>query len=331
MAKDKVVEKKADTKKTSVKVEEKNPKKVNSKDAKKDTKGKDVKKSDKKGDANDGEKRPNKYAEIDKGDCPNKATAFAKLYFNVKSVQKWMNEYFKKYSIEKKKSSTDTKKDDEDAENDGKVKILNSHFAMTAADQVVCLSLVNLAAAKSKKAAAGLYTITEENMLDNIKMSRDFNYTFGRFLDSYDSLGNYAPQMGLSKKTVLEFVEAYAFNGGNSNINLDNQAFNLLMYIMLKNRILLAETAFQMIVYARKSSIDDRAILCAIKTIYTGQLGNDIYKKVENVSKTVRGTSVEKDDVDTKKGSKESKSSKDKKDAKKDTKKKGSKIGRAHV
>ena len=325
MAKDKVIEKstKGDAKKTSVKVEEKAPKKVNSKDKEKekqkeskDTKGKDTKKSDK----DDKEKRPNKYADIEKGDCPNKATAFAKLHFNVGSAKKWLNEYFKRYTVEKKK------KEDKDAETDSKVKILNSHFALTAADQLICLSLVNLAGEKSKKAAAGLYTITEENMMDNIKMSKDFNYTFGRFLDSYDCHGNYAPQMGLKKETVLEFIEKYAFNGGNSNINLDGQAFNFLMYIMLKNRILLAETAFQMIVYARKSSIDDRAILCAIKTIYTGQLGNSIYKKVEDVSKIVRGMAVEKDEKEsTKKGSKDSKSSKDgkKKSDKTDDKKKG--------
>jgi len=307
MAKEKVVEKKPDSKKTAVKVEEKAPKKVNSKS---DAGEKDSKKKS----TSEGEKRTNKYADVEKGDCPNKATAFAKLYFNVKSAHKWMNEYYTKYTIEKKKS-----KDDEGNESDGKVKILNSHYALTAADQVICLSLVNLASEKSKKATAGLYTITEENMLDNIKMNKDFNYTFGRFLDSYDSLGNYSPQMGLSKKAVMEFIETYAFNGGNTNINLDPRAFNLLMYIMLKNRILLAETAFQMILYAKKSSIDDRAILCAIKTIYTGQLGSTLYKKVEDVSKIVRGTVVEKEDVDTKKGSKES--GKDKKSDKKDTKK----------
>lgn len=265
-----------------------------------------TKKNDKQDKSKDVESRKSKYADVDKGDSPNKATAFAKLYFNVKSTQKWLVEYYKRYTIDRKKK-------DEDKGDDNRVKILNAHFALTAADQVICLSLVNLAADKSKKAAAGLYTITEENMIDNIKLDKDFNYTFLRFLDMYSPQENYAPQMGLTKDTVMKFIETYAFSGGNSNVNLDNQAFNVLMYIMLKNRIMLAENAFQMTSYAHKSSVDDRAIMYSLKTVYTGQLLQRMHKKVEDVSRRVRGIKAEKEESEEapqKKGSKEKKPAK---------------------
>jgi len=154
-----------------------------------------------------------------------------------------------------------------------------------------------------------LYEITEEQVLDNVKLNKDFNYTFGRFLDNYDNHENYAPQMGLARDAVTKFIETFAFNGGNSNVSLTDEAFNLLMFVMLKNRILLAETAFQMSQYAKKSSVDDRAILHAIKCHYSGTLFQTVYKKTEEVSRVIRRINKEAEEeekANSKKGSKDS-------------------------
>ena len=77
MPKEKSVKKslKEESSKKKVKVDEKSPKKKNEK-----TVAKQNSKSKK-------DKRPDKYAGVEKGDLPNKATAFAKLFFNVKSCR----------------------------------------------------------------------------------------------------------------------------------------------------------------------------------------------------------------------------------------------------
>lgn len=290
-------------------------------------KGKSDDKSPKK--KNKNEKRKDKYAGVEKGDLPNKATAFAKLVLNVKSCQKWMNEYYERYTIEKKKKEKKedkedkkktSKKDESDDEEeheqkDNRVRILNAHFALTAADQVVCLTLVNLALERAKKKDAGLHTISEENMMDIVKLDKDFSFAFGRYLSTYSTNDNYYVQMGFAKNEVNQFIESYASGGGITNIKVEPQALNFLMYIMLKNRIQLVESAFQMAVYAGKSSVTDKAILLSIKTVHVGGLQKAIYKKVEDVSTIVRGLGKESSDNDSKDGSK--KGSKDKKSSKK--------------
>ena len=203
---------------------------------------------------------------------------------------------------------------------------MNAHFALTAADQVVCLALVNLAGAKSKKGEANMWTLTEDNMIDNVKLDKDFNFTFGKYLDSYSTNENYGSQMGLTRDNVTKFIELYAFSGGNSNINIEKQAYNFLMYIMLKNRIQLAESAFQMAVYAGKSSVSDKGILLSTKVMFTGALGKSMHKKIEDVSNRVRRLEKEKkgsEDSESKEkdaGDKKSSKKKEEKKSKKDEK-----------
>jgi hypothetical protein len=267
-------------------------KEKDNKNKEKDNKNKEKEKQKDKEDDKSKQVKKDKYAGIEKGDLPNKATAYAKLVFNVKNSQTWLKNHLKRHKIVRKQ------KDGKDNDDDGKVKIFNAHFALTATDQVICLSLVNLASNKATKAAAGMYEITEEQMMDNINLDRDFTFTFGKYLVHYDSHENYTSQLNILRSTVNKFIETYAFNGGNSNVSLTDEAFNLLMFIMLKNRIMLTETAFQMSQYAGKSSVDDRAILHSIKCHYTGNLYRAVYKKAEEVSRIVRGLKKEKEEDD---------------------------------
>jgi hypothetical protein len=235
------------------------------------------------------DKKKNKYDDVEKGDAPNKPTALAGLTFNVKHVQKWLKEYLNRYSVKTK--------DKDGKEVDKKFTILNAHFAISAADHVICLSLVNLVATNSKKSTANLNTITEESMINAVKLDDEFKYTFGRFLDKYDSHESYNAQLtGLEKRVVLDYISSHGFVGGSNSFHFEVGAYNFLTFIMLKNRILLTESAFQMSQYAKRS-LDDRAVMFALKTIYTGKLLQSLYKKVEEVSSNVRGLKKEKDSV----------------------------------
>jgi hypothetical protein len=296
--------------KTKTKKQESSSKEKPTKVSKSSTKASKSSKTDK--------PRKDKFEGIEKGDLPNKATAFAQLNFNVKTTQKWLSTHYSRYSIEKKKKEDD----DDDEETKNKVKILNAHYALTATDQVICLSLVNLVANKATKGQAGLYTITESLLQDKLQLNKDFRHTFGAVLDSYSSHQNYASELQLSKDAVTKFIEKYAFNGGNTDIHLEDDGFNFLMFIMLRSRIMLATTAFQMAVYARKSSVDDRAILYSIRSVFVGDLKDSLFKKVENVSNRVRQIKNDGGDDDedeapkkSKKSGKASKKSKDESDS----------------
>ena len=276
-----------DTKKTKVKVEEKPKKSVKSKDSK----SKDAKK--------------NKYADVEKGDAPNKATAFSGLTFNVSESRKWLKEYLSRYKVEKKRKNTaGVAKSVHEP-----VKIKSAHFAITAADQVLCLSLVSLADKKSKKATAGLRTVTEEILMDSMRASKDFMFAFGKWLDAYSSQDNYSKQLGLTKDIIVKFIEKF-LNSGDTSLHIDDQCFNLLSYILLKHRIVMAETAFQMVSYANKSSVDGKSILYAIKTMHTGGLCKDITKKIEEVMSIINGSKKSNgSDSDDSKGDKPKKKS----------------------
>lgn len=256
-------------------------------------KGKDAGKKTEKA---SGESRPNKFANVDKGDCPNKATAYAGLTFNVKSTQKWIIEHCMRYTRGKETKHKDPTDNDKKSE-DTKIKILNAHFALTAADQFLCLYLLTLANQKAKKADAGLYTVTEEILENIIKLSHDLNNAFGRFMQGggFNQDENYSIQLNLSKKDIQNFIEKHV-NGGNSNMTIDDGGFNLLAFLVLKNRIMLTDAAYHMITYAKKSSIDDRAILASVRIIHTKQLQTDMYKKIEETSAIVRKSPEEKDD-----------------------------------
>ena len=107
-------------------------------------------------------------------------------------------------------------------------------------------------------------------------------------MDEYNSKNSLLNQLFLKKETIKKVLEKYAFNGSD-NIALDSSGYNFLSYILLCNRNLLADTAFQISQYSKKTRVDDRAVLFALKTIYNGELLKSIFKKSEDVSNLVRG------------------------------------------
>ena len=321
---------------------------MSNKSTKKSNKEKEVKKTKVKIEEKSSKKKK-ESSEKSKDEKRNNATLSAKLQFNVKVTQRWLKKFFdnERYYVVKKVKNEEEKDDkkktkkvkdvkntkkpkegtEEEEKNESymtKVKILYAHFAITAADQVMCLHLVNVAGKKSKKGEAGLYTITEDNMLDAIKDDRDMKYTFSRYLDNYASQDDYTSQMNMKKEDVTNFIEKFSPSGG--NVKIDQGAFNVLMFVMYKNRIQLIETAFHMVVFAGKSSVNDKAVMQSIKTIHVGDLANTMYKKVEDTSKIVRHLNIESTDSDEKKGSKDSSDEKNSKDSDGPKKKNGKSV-----
>jgi len=280
----------------------------------------------------------------------NARTRTAGLTFNVNSTGKWLAKYYadhhdsayievmqkkyddrqlKKKSSEKKPEKKDKKdkksksESEEVKETSLKVKptFRECQTAITIVEEVLCLALLSLAGDKAKKEKSGLYTITEDNLMDGIKLNNDYYHTFSRYLAKFDSGQDYSASLNLSKTVVVKFIEEFGFTGGNTNIQLDSSAYNFLMYILLKNRILLADTAYQIMMHGKKYSIGYRCIETSVNVHYTGTLKNLLVKKLDEKRKLVvkEKPSDDADSGSTK--SNEDKKSKDKKGDKKDDKK----------
>jgi len=294
-----------------------------------------------------------------KHDGLNTRTRTAGLTFNVNSTGKWLAKYYtdhhdaayievmqKKYDERqlKKKSSDKTpddtdKKDTKDkkdaktkSESEGvkdtslKVKptFRECQTAITIVEEVLCLALLGLAGDKAKKEKSGFYTITDENLMDGIKLNSDYYHTFSRCLAKYDSGQTYSTSLNLSEPVVTKFIEEFGFTGGNTHIRLSSGAYNFLMYILLKNRILLADTAYQIMMHGKKYSIGYKCIETSVNIHYTGTLRNMLVKKLDEKRKLVfkEKPSDESETGSTKSDDKKTKDKKaDKKENKKDDKK----------
>ena len=256
-----------------------------------------------------------KKKSVNKGDAPNKDTARAELYFNVKFAKKWLKNYYSRYTLtvkvrdvvdDLKKKNTETKETKETRETN--IRLNDAHFALGVIDECLCSKLSSTTLKKSKKNTVGLYTITEENIMDSIRLNKDLNYTFGRFLDEYDTHSNYGSELFLEKKTVHKFLEKYGFDGGNVGVQLESGAFNLLLFCMLKNRILLAESAYHKILFAGKQSVNLKAIFHSLPDVYSGELLKLMIKKVENIISKLKDTKSLDDESDKKSEKKDTKS-----------------------
>jgi hypothetical protein len=297
----------------------KNDKDVESKDKKskndKDVVSKDKKtKNDKDVELKDKKSKKDNVDSVskEKREFPTKESESIKSYVNTTTTKTWMKDFCDRFPLVRKKKKDETKEEkDEKDKIKPRIGITRSHCVMSAIDQLMIITLVNIAEQKTKKALADLYTITEEILIDVIRLNRDYNYVFGKYLDNYNSKENYSSQLKIDKKNFKNILNNLAFDG-KSNVDVDKSGENFIMYIVLNNRIMLTETAFHMVQYAKKMCIDDKALSQAIKILYVGNMAKIFLKKVEDVMNVITEE-------------KESKKDESSVDKKKDDKKKGSK------
>jgi hypothetical protein len=232
----------------------------------------------------------------EKREYPNHESESIKSYINTSATKQWMKDFCDRFPLIRKKKvvdesikSSDTESDDEDKDTKKKKKnivprigISRAHCVVSAIDQSMIIALVNMAEQKTKKATAELYTITEEILMDVIRLNKDYNYIFGKYLDNYNSREAYCSQLKIDKKNFQKILTNLAFDG-KTNVVVDKSGENFIMFIILTNRIMLTETSFFMAQYAKRMSIDDKAILYATKILYTGHMAKLFYKKVEDV------------------------------------------------
>lgn len=328
------------------------PKDKESNPAKVDKKATKVK-LDKKSKSSDDTKSKSKGSDKleNAGEKTNAKTRLAELTLNVNTTGRWLAEYYtgradesyidlmqKKYDdrqLKKKPDDEKTKKDKkakgkDETTDDAKEKKIKSKptfrhcdTALTIVEEVLCLSLINLVSGSIKKEKSGMYTVTEDQLVDSVKLNNDFFYTFSKFLNKYDSGQEYSKALNLPMQTVTKFIEKFAFTGGNANTHLTHGAYNFLLFILLKNRIMLADTAFQVMKHGEKYAVNYKCMETAVNIHYAGTLRSVIAKKLDEkrklvvTSKTDDNTSAKSDEKPDKKSDKKTDKNVDKKSGKK--------------
>lgn len=268
------------------------------------------------------DKKPGKYDGVEKGECPNLATAFAGLHLNVERVKAWLKRHYSNYKVERKVKTVTpvvaekvpTKKG---AKSDGtntvdntprpvsdKVMLNNANFALGAVEHSLCLGLIELIYGKSKKAGAGLYTLSEQDLMTAIEANKDYNHTFGRCMYGYFPSQDYVSQLMFEKKELPTYIEQYGFNGGNSNVNMGG-VLNLIAFLLLQSRTLLADTAYWSTIAKKGTTVSDRSILYAIPVVYQGKLKDLLFRKCEDVMLKISGVKSDDSENGSKKGSKQ--------------------------
>ena len=108
--------------------------------------------------------------------------------------------------------------------------------------------------------------------------------------------------MKLSRKTLSKFIENKSAMG--SSVQLDERAMNLLLFILHQNRVCLASSAYNKMMYSKKASVDYRSVLYSIYDHYTGSLRELLFKKVDSKIKLFSNIVSSDDDEDEDNGEK---------------------------
>src|SRR3990167_4625783 len=130
---------------------------------------------------------------------PNAETEKAGTVFDVNKTKKWLKSYFHKdeYKVTWRKPSKKSEEKDGDNNGDGDgegngngntedrgISFTHSNHALTVVDQVLCSSVINLAVTRAKKNSANLYEVTDELLMDSVKLNAEYGNVLGKYLDS---------------------------------------------------------------------------------------------------------------------------------------------------
>ena len=187
----------------------------------------------------------------------NKITLKANLNFNVNTFRNWM----------KQKLTNDGKLFD----HDGVAclpKLSGAHIAMSSMNEKICYIILEKTIEGLTKDKTGLYNIRYKDLADNIKVNNELNKNFYHYMDMYDNTLSYRDQYCIDEKTIKKYIDKVF----SASIDISNDAFNLLVYILLKTSVRIIDTAFIMIQYAKKRSLNPNVILSCVSIHFSGTI-----------------------------------------------------------
>jgi len=211
----------------------------------------------------------------------NKMTIRANLHFNVNTFKNWM----------KQKLKDDNKMFD----NNGTPtlpKFSGSHIALTAMNEKLCYIILEKVIERLTKDKTGIYSIRYQDLSDVIKIEPVLRKNLFVYLDVYDSTLNYKDQYCIDEKTIKRYID----NVFSASIDITNDAFNFLVYLLLKSCIRIVDTAFIMIRYANRRSLNPNVILECVSVHFIGVLEHLLRMRIDEAIKSCGKSIKEKDE-----------------------------------
>lgn len=200
----------------------------------------------------------------------NKLTIKANLNFNVNSFKNWM----------KQKMIDDGKL----FPKDGKQclpKFSGSHVALTAMNEGLCYIILEKTIERITKDKTGLYNITFKDISDVIRVDSDLKKYFGQYMDMYDNTLNYKNQYCISEKVIKKYIDKVF----SASVDITNNAFNLLVYILIKTCVRIIDTAFIMISFAKKRTMNPNAVLHSVSVHFDGNISHRLKMSIDEAIK----------------------------------------------
>jgi hypothetical protein len=209
-----------------------------------------------------------------------KLTEKANLLFNVNLYKKWLVNFYKQNNMTT------------DSDNNSIPKLNGIHVAFAAVSQVLCDVVLNESITHLSSENSGLFNISRPAIRYAVLLNSDLRHLFVRSMEKFDKDMIYDDQYCLPKKEVLQFIE---HTMGKNIISLDNKAYNLLAYLLLKFNMELATNIYNMMLYAKKRSLGFKSIIYAVKNLCNGELQNKLLLKLNDTMKLI--VSVKQDDT----------------------------------
>lgn len=247
---------------------------------------------------------------------PNKETENIKGVFNVKviktSMKVWLNPTFdpnykpteeqkalSKAAREKARAERDQFKKENEARvkrgeiplskpkskpKEGEVKLIkvqNAQYAMALISEQLVVSVINstLPVITPDDKSAGLYMITHPILLNVIKT--EYKNIFNRALLEYNRFTSYSGQFGdINKTTLSKLISRHGNLTGTNLVECDNNAYNLLNYLVNTTCIELLHNANLMRQYSNKQIMDYKAMQYAF-TLFCRDEESNLFKSIK--------------------------------------------------
>jgi len=147
--------------------------------------------------------------------------------------------------------------------------ISGSHLALTAVEQDLCEFLVNAVCDQIEKNAQNLYEVSGKLLLEKVRTHDELRTVFGPVLQLYDSTLSYVEQLKMGKPAELDDFVKQLRSG---SVLLTKEGRNVLTFLLLRNRMQLVTTSYHLVQYAKRRTVDARAIFCAQFKCFMEQL-----------------------------------------------------------
>lgn len=214
-------------------------------------------------------------------------TVKAGLNFNVGTFKKWI----KQKLIDDGKV---VKKEDKvnGGEKESPPLLSGAHIAISAMNEKLCYIILEKIVKRLKiDKTTGLYIIKFLDVSDIIQVDPELRRDLSVYMDTFDPTLSYKNQYCVEEQRVRKFIDDMF----SKSIDINSDAFNLLIYLIHKVSVRVIDTAFIMMLYAKKKSLSPFAIQSGVAIHFSGTTVHLLKLRIEDAVRA-SGSDVEKED-----------------------------------